>query len=63
MGSRQEFSDFVNFVKQTKIKPVVSNVAEGFDIPAIDKLFEEMKRGSQFGKLVINIHRGRDSKL
>jgi len=55
MGSRKEFKDMINFIKETKAKPVVSSVARGLDIDAIDGLFEEMKKGSQFGKLVIEV--------
>lgn len=64
MGSRKEFKDMVDFVKSTKVKPVVSRVVQGFDLDAINGLFEEMKKGSQFGKLVVEISReGSDSKL
>lgn len=55
MGSRKEFADMINFIKKTKAKPVVSRVAHGLDLDAIDSLFEEMKNGSQFGKLVIEV--------
>jgi D-arabinose 1-dehydrogenase-like Zn-dependent alcohol dehydrogenase len=55
MGSRKEFSDMVEFVKVKKIRPVVSRVAQGLDIEAINGLFEDMKNGSQFGKLVVDI--------
>jgi len=56
MGSRQEFSDMIAFVNKEKITPVVSKVAKGIEnIKDIDLLFEEMKKGSQFGKLVVEI--------
>jgi len=56
MGSRKEFKDMVAFVNEKKIRPVVSRVVKGIDnIREIDELFEEMKKGSQFGKLVIEI--------
>jgi D-arabinose 1-dehydrogenase-like Zn-dependent alcohol dehydrogenase len=64
MGSRKEFKDMVAFVNEKKIRPVVSRVVKGIDnIKAIDELFEEMKKGSQFGKLVIEIQGGGSSKL
>lgn len=64
MGSRKEFTDMVNFIKKTKAKPVVSSVARGLDLDAINGLFEEMKKGSQFGKLVIEISKdSNQSKL
>lgn len=64
MGSRKEFTDMVNFIKANKIKPVVSRVVQGFDLDAINGLFEDMKKASQFGKLVIEISKdGAESKL
>lgn len=54
----------LDFVKSSKVKPVVSRVAQGFDLEAINGLFEEMKKGSQFGKLVVEISKeGGESKL
>ncbi|KAM3086328.1 hypothetical protein ACMFMG_000464 [Clarireedia jacksonii] len=56
MGSRKEFHDMVTFVSEQKIKPVVSKVVKGIDnLKEIDELFDEMKNGTQFGKLVIEI--------
>ncbi len=64
MGSRKEFKDMVNFISTNKVKPVVSRVAQGFDLDAINGLFEDMKKGSQFGKLVVEVSKeGADSKL
>ena len=65
MGSRKEFKDMVDFIKTNNIKPIVSRVVQGIDnIQDIDSLFEDMKKGSQFGKLVIGISSsGNDSKL
>lgn len=54
MGSRREFRDMVEFVRRTGLKPVVSRVIKGLDnLEELDALFEEMKQGSQFGKLVV----------
>jgi len=62
MGSRKEFGDMVAFVNEKKIKPIVSRVVKGIDnIKDIDGLFEDMKKGSQFGKLVIEIQDGGNS--
>ncbi|TVY40774.1 putative zinc-type alcohol dehydrogenase-like protein, partial [Lachnellula occidentalis] len=56
MGSRKEFKDMVAFVKEKKIRPIISKVAKGLDnIKDIDELFEQMRNGSQFGKLVVEI--------
>lgn len=64
MGSRKEFKDMVAFVNEKKIKPVVSKVVNGLDnLKEIETLFDDMKTGSQFGKLVIEIEGGGSSKL
>jgi len=63
MGSRKEFKEMVAFVNEKNIKPVVSRTVKGIDnLKDIDSLFEEMRTGSQFGKLVIEIG-GTTSKL
>ena len=64
MGSRKEFHDMVAFVGEKKIKPIVSRVVKGLDnLKEIDTLFDDMKNGSQFGKLVIDFGSGAPSKL
>lgn len=55
MGSRKEFKDMVDFIKAKRAKPVVSRAVQGFDLDAINGLFEDMKKATQFGKLVIDI--------
>ena len=66
MGSRSEFAAMVAFVKEKKIRPVVSRSVKGIEnLEGIDGLFEDMKAGSQFGKLVVEIFGGEggESKL
>lgn len=65
MGSRKEFRDMVAFVNDKKIKPVVSRTVKGIDnLEDINSLFDDIKKGSQFGKLVIEIvPDGKGSKL
>ncbi|TID00019.1 putative zinc-type alcohol dehydrogenase-like protein YogA [Colletotrichum higginsianum] len=54
MGSREEFRDMVAFVREKKIRPVVSRVVTGLtNLEGIDGLFKDMDAGTQFGKLVI----------
>ncbi|KAI2635517.1 hypothetical protein GGS21DRAFT_516247 [Xylaria nigripes] len=56
MGSRREFRDMVEFVGRNGIHPVVSRVVKGLDnMREIEELFEEIREGRQFGKLVIEI--------
>ncbi|KAI1734483.1 hypothetical protein F4680DRAFT_438041 [Xylaria scruposa] len=56
MGSRVEFRDMVAFVREHKIRPVVSRVVKGLDnLKEIEGLYEDIREGRQFGKLVIQI--------
>jgi len=65
MGSRKEFLEMVDYVKAKNIHPVVSRTlqVEIDDLAAIDDLFEDMKQGKQFGKLVIDFGKTSSSKL
>ena len=54
----------MDFIKQNKAKPAVSRVVQGLDLDAVNSLFEDMKSGSQFGKLVVEVSKdGGESKL
>ncbi|KAF4626563.1 hypothetical protein G7Y89_g11594 [Cudoniella acicularis] len=56
MGSRKEFKDMVAFVREKKIVPIVSRVVKGLEnLKEIDGLFEDMRDGKQFGKLIIQV--------
>lgn len=55
MGSRKEFKDMVDFIKEKKATTVVSRVVQGLNLDAIDTLFDDMRKGTQFGKLVVEI--------
>lgn len=65
MGSRKEFKEMVDFVAANKVQPVVSRVLKTDidDLAAIDGLFEDMKQGKQFGKLVVEFGKHSGSKL
>ena len=63
MGSRKEFADMIQFVRETKMRPVVSRSVHGMDIAKIETLFDDMKNATQFGKLVITLGNGKASKL
>lgn len=60
MGSRKEFAEMVEFCREKGVKPVVSKVSKGGleNLQGIEELFTDMKKGSQFGKLVIEMGRG-----
>ncbi|KAI9762028.1 MAG: hypothetical protein M4579_000664 [Chaenotheca gracillima] len=59
MGSREEFSSMISFISAKLLRPIISRAVhpgEGFaDLSVIDSLFEDMKSGKQFGKLVVDI--------
>ncbi|KAK6067003.1 zinc-binding dehydrogenase [Seiridium cupressi] len=56
MGSRAEFKQMIDFVREKQIKPIVSRTVKGLNnMGEIDGLFEDMRDGKQFGKLVIEI--------
>lgn len=56
LGSRAEFGDMVRFVTEKQIKPVISKVVKGLDnLEAIEGLFQELKAGAQFVKLVTEV--------
>ncbi|GAA5948004.1 hypothetical protein JCM10213_007016 [Rhodosporidiobolus nylandii] len=59
MGSRAGFFAAVEFIAQHKIVPVLDTVLDGLD--EADQGFELLKRGGQFGKVVINI--SKEAKL
>lgn len=63
MGSRKEFKDMIDFIKKTNAKPEVSRVVQGLDLSGVETLFDDMKKASQFGKLVVEISKPSDSKL
>ena len=62
MGSRREFGEMVRFVSEKRIRPVVQRVVHGIEnLEGIEGLFEDLKKGTQFGKLVVKID-GDDKK-
>jgi NADPH-dependent curcumin reductase CurA len=53
MGSHQDLIDATNFLAQHQIIPPVSHVLDGLE--SAEEGFELLKRGDQFGKVVIKI--------
>ncbi|KAG6810849.1 hypothetical protein H0H92_010064 [Tricholoma furcatifolium] len=53
MGSHQDLVDATTFLTAHRIVPLVSHVFEGLD--AAEEGFETMRRGDQFGKIVLRI--------
>jgi len=61
MGSYKDLIEATNFVSENRIVPVVSHVLEGLE--AADEGFELLKRGDQFGKIVIKMDDKVNTKL
>jgi D-arabinose 1-dehydrogenase-like Zn-dependent alcohol dehydrogenase len=53
LGSRKDLIDATKFMSENRIVPVVSHVLEGLE--AAEEGFEILKRGDQFGKIVIKM--------
>jgi D-arabinose 1-dehydrogenase-like Zn-dependent alcohol dehydrogenase len=51
----------VQFVREKKLKPIVSRSVHGLDVEKIDTLFDDMKNASQFGKLVVTLDGGKNA--
>lgn len=64
LGSRKEFREMVEFVGKEGVRPVVDRVGKGLEVGVVDELFGVMKKGEQFGKLVVRIReREEEAKL
>ena len=56
MGSQKEFGEMGRFVSERRIRPVVQRVVHGVEnLEGIEGLFEDLKKGTQSGKLVVKI--------
>ena len=62
MGSRKEFRDMVAFVDSKQIRPVISRVVYGIDnLDTLEEVFDEMKNGNHFGKLIVSLKKATKS--
>lgn len=53
MGSHQDLKDATDFIAKHRIVPIVSHVLDGLE--SADEGFDLIKRGDQFGKVVIKL--------
>ncbi|KIM48515.1 hypothetical protein M413DRAFT_437742 [Hebeloma cylindrosporum] len=53
MGSHQDLIDATNFIAQHRIVPIISHIVDGLE--SAEEGFELLKRGEQFGKVVIKL--------
>ncbi|GAA6002952.1 quinone oxidoreductase family protein [Rhodotorula paludigena] len=61
MGSRDECWQAIRFIGEHQIKPVVDTALSGLD--QAEEGFQLLKRGGQFGKVIITIPKDETSKL
>lgn len=61
MGSLKDLADATMFMSEHRIVPVVFHVLDGLE--AAEEGFELMKRGDQFGKIVVRINDKVNAKL
>ncbi|PPQ65645.1 hypothetical protein CVT24_011799 [Panaeolus cyanescens] len=61
MGSHQDLRDATAFIEKHRIVPIVSHVVDGLE--SAEQGFELIKRGDQFGKVVIKLRQRDDTKL
>lgn len=53
MGSQKDLEDATNFIAEKKIIPIISHTINGLE--SIEKGFEILEKGEQFGKVVVKI--------
>ncbi|KAF8163758.1 hypothetical protein B0H34DRAFT_837831 [Crassisporium funariophilum] len=62
MGSHQDLKDATDFIAKHRIVPIVSHVLDGLE--SAEQGFDLLKRGEQFGKVVIKLRQeGAQAKL
>lgn len=52
MGSPEEFSEMIRWISTKRLKPVIDSVVPAAEI---NRAFDKMERGEQFGKIVIDL--------
>lgn len=55
MGSHQDMKDATEFLAEHRIIPIVSHVLDGLE--SAEEGFELLKKGEQFGKIVISLRK------
>jgi D-arabinose 1-dehydrogenase-like Zn-dependent alcohol dehydrogenase len=53
MGSQEDLEDATNFIAEKNIVPIVSHTIDSLE--SIEKGFEILERGEQFGKVVVKV--------
>lgn len=45
----------MDLLDKTKARPVISEVSQSLSLNEVDQLFAEIKKGAQFGELIVEI--------
>ncbi|KAL2919270.1 hypothetical protein HK105_200913 [Polyrhizophydium stewartii] len=53
MGNNEEFGRMLKLISEHKLRPVIASVFDGLN--SIDQAFDMMRKGAQFGKIVVRI--------
>lgn len=61
MGSQKDLEDATKFIAEKKIAPVISHTIDGFE--SIEKGFEILEKGEQFGKVVVRVRPSLTTRL
>lgn len=61
MGSQKDLIDATNFIAEKKIVPVISHTIDGLE--SIEKGFEILEKGEQFGKVVVKVRHSPAARL
>jgi len=61
MGSQKDLEDATEFVAERKLVPVISHTIDGLE--SIEKGFEILEKGEQFGKVVVKIRPFQTARL
>jgi len=61
MGSQKDLEDATNFIAEKKLVPVISHTIDGLE--SIETGFKILKKGEQFGKVVVKIRSSPAARL
>ena len=53
MGSQNDLKDATDFIAEKKLVPIISHTVDGLE--SIERGFEILEKGEQFGKVVVKI--------
>jgi len=61
MGSKKDLMDATDFIAEKKLVPIISHTVDGLE--SIERGFEILEKGEQFGKVVVKIQSSPAARL